>query len=37
MDINESKILKTINEFMTREDPLSTERKYNGNVTNISI
>jgi len=37
MDINESKILKTINEFMTREDPLSLERKYNGNVTNITI
>jgi hypothetical protein len=37
MDINESKILKTINEFMTREDPLSLERKYNGNVTNINI
>jgi len=37
MDINESKILKTINEFMTREDPLAVERKYNGNVTNIII
>ncbi len=37
MDINESKILKTINEFMTREDPLAIERKYNGNVTNINI
>lgn len=37
MDINESKILKTINEFMIREDPLSVERKYNGNVTNIVI
>lgn len=37
MDVNESKILKTINEFMTREDPLSMERKYNGNVTNINI
>jgi len=37
MEINESKILKTINEFMTREDPLSLERKYNGNVTNITI
>jgi hypothetical protein len=37
MDINESKILKSINEFMTRENPLLLERKYNGNVTNITI
>lgn len=37
MDINESKILKTINEFMTKTNILSIERKYNGTVTNINI
>lgn len=37
MDVNESKILKTINEFMTKANILSIERKYNGTVTNINI
>ncbi len=37
MEINESKILKSINEFMTKADILSLERKYNGTVTNILI
>jgi hypothetical protein len=37
MDINESKILKSINEFMTKSDILSLDRKYNGTVTNILI
>ena len=37
MEVNESKILKTINEFMTKANILSIERKYNGTVTNIDI
>lgn len=38
MNINESKILKSINEFMTRSsNSLPNERKYNGNVTDINI
>lgn len=38
MAINESKILKSINEFMTKSShSLADERKYNGNVTDISI
>ncbi len=37
MEVNESKILKTINEFMTKANILSIERKYNGTVTNINI
>lgn len=37
MDINESKILKNINEFMLQTDPLATQRRYNGTVTNIVI
>ncbi len=38
MAINESKILKSINEFMTKSShSLLEERKYNGNVTDIAI
>ena len=38
MDIDESKILKSINEFITKSSSsLANERKYNGNVTDISI
>lgn len=37
MNINEAKILKSINEFMLRANPLSNDRTNNGIVTNISI
>lgn len=38
MQINEGKILKSVNEFMTKEsNSVLEERRYNGNVTNIVI
>lgn len=37
MDIDESKILKNINEFITQKDILSEKRNYNGIVSAINI
>ncbi|MBP7884951.1 hypothetical protein KAZ93_02075 [Patescibacteria group bacterium] len=37
MDVDEAKILKIINEFLTQKDFLSTKRSYNGIVNDILI
>lgn len=38
MEVNESKILKSLNEFLTQtSDSTDNERKYNGTITNILI
>ena len=37
MDVDEAKILKIINEFLTQKDFLSTKRSYNGIVNDITI
>lgn len=37
MDVDEAKILKIINEFLTQKDFLSTKRSYNGIVNDIII
>gem|GEM_PF-6792671 len=37
MEVDESKILKNINEFLTQRNILSDQRNYNGTVTSITI
>jgi len=37
MDVDESKILKNINEFITQKNILDTKRDYNGIVSSITI
>jgi hypothetical protein len=37
MEVDESKILKNINEFITQKNILDTQRDYNGIVSSITI